>query len=161
MYYLEPIFNILSGLLTLRIIVIYISLSWWWLKYSRNVDKYKNVIDLWIYISSLYILRPASIWQLTVCLLSQSTLIGSRLADWKRGWMNKTHGSVQAPWFRAGSLDNFMRKLGRHFRFRSFPVLVVSGFGLFGFRSSQRPTIQSWKTIFAFYPHVPLFLNIL
>jgi hypothetical protein len=21
------------------------SLSWWWLKYSRNVDKYKNVIE--------------------------------------------------------------------------------------------------------------------
>ena len=26
-----------------------VQLSWWWLKYNRNVDKYKNVIDLWSY----------------------------------------------------------------------------------------------------------------
>jgi hypothetical protein len=45
-----------------------------------------------IYISSLYI-HPCV--NLTVY-LSQSTLIGSRLSDAKRGWLNNTHGSVQS-----------------------------------------------------------------
>jgi hypothetical protein len=48
--------------------------------------------------------------------------------------MNKTHGSVQAPWFRAGSLDNFMREIRPE-----FPVSVVSGFGHFRIRSFRFP----------------------
>jgi hypothetical protein len=32
------VFNISCGLLMLRFIVIYVSLSWWWLKYSRSLE---------------------------------------------------------------------------------------------------------------------------
>jgi hypothetical protein len=37
------------------------SLSWWWLKYSRNVDKYKNVIDFWSYTDLFCILLKYSV----------------------------------------------------------------------------------------------------